>query len=83
MAVLKLQKIGNSYGFRIPKEALEHAGFHAEDQYELVEEKGVLVIVKRPPPSNLWTFREPELTDEDQKWIEADLGEKSEKGKKK
>jgi antitoxin component of MazEF toxin-antitoxin module len=75
MAALKLQKIGNSYGFRIPKETLDHVGFHAEDKYELVEEGGVLVIVKRPPPPEKWTFQEPDLTDEDKQWLEADLGE--------
>lgn len=75
MAALKLQKIGNSYGFRVPKETLEHVGFHADDQYELIEEEGVLVIVKRPPPSGTWTFREPDLTDEDKQWLESDLGE--------
>lgn len=75
MAALKLQKIGNSYGFRIPKQTLDHVGFSAEDQYELVEEEGVLVIVRRPLPSHLWTFREPALTDEDKRWLEADLGD--------
>ncbi|MGZ3687809.1 MAG: AbrB/MazE/SpoVT family DNA-binding domain-containing protein [Bdellovibrionota bacterium] len=75
MAALKLQKIGNSYGFRIPKETLEHVGFHSEDQYELIEEAGVLVIVKRPPPPETWTFHEPALTDEDKQWLEADLGD--------
>lgn len=78
MAALKLQKIGNSYGFRIPKETLEHVGFHADDQYELVEEQGVLVIVKRPPPLEKWTFEMPELTEEDKRWLEADLGDDDE-----
>ena len=76
MAELKLQKIGNSYGFRIPKETLDHLEFTSGDRYELIEEEGVLVIVKRPPPPEKWTFREPELTDEDTRWLEADLGEK-------
>lgn len=75
MPALKLQKIGNSYGFRIPKETLDHVGFHADDLYELVEEEGVLLIVKRPPPTQKWTFREADLTDEDKQWLEAGLGE--------
>ena len=73
MSSLKLQKIGNSLGFRIPKETLDHLGFQTADQYELMEEDGVLLIVKRPPPSHIWTFREPELTKEDHEWLEADL----------
>jgi antitoxin component of MazEF toxin-antitoxin module len=76
MAAVKLQKIGNSFGFRVPKEMLEHAGFSTDDQYELVEESGVIVIVKRPPPPERWTFREPDLSEEDQQWLETDLGEK-------
>lgn len=76
MSSVKLQKIGNSYGFRIPKETLEQAGFHATDQYEVIEEDGVLVIVKLPPPSAKWTFKEPDLSDEDSQWLEADLGDK-------
>ncbi len=75
MAALKLQKIGNSYGFRIPKDTLDQAGFRASDKFELIEEAGVLVIVKCPPPVNKWRFNEPELTDEDSNWLDADLGE--------
>jgi antitoxin component of MazEF toxin-antitoxin module len=81
MSALKLQKIGNSFGFRIPKETLDQLGFSAEDQYELIEERGSLVIVKRRPPLAQWTFREPDLSSEDLSWLEADLGE--DPGKKK
>jgi antitoxin component of MazEF toxin-antitoxin module len=75
MAAVKLQKIGNSYGFRIPKDSLKHAGFRAADRYELIEEDGVIVIVKAPVPTQKWAFKDAVLTDEDRRWVEADLGE--------
>ena len=82
MSALKLQKIGNSLGFRIPKETLDQLGFQTADQYELIEEGGALLIVKRPPPPQTWTFREPELSAEDHAWLEADLSAPGKKPKR-
>lgn len=71
MAAIKLQAIGNSYGFRLPKEALKISGFSPDDQYEAFSEDGVIVIVKRLPHHSQWRFSSPKLNPEDRKWVNA------------
>lgn len=43
---LKLEQMGNFYGFFIPKELLEKLDFTPEDDFELLEENGQLNISK-------------------------------------
>jgi antitoxin component of MazEF toxin-antitoxin module len=75
MTRVKLQKIGNSFGFRIPKQTLDGVGFRARDQYELIEESGGIVIVKRGPAVAKWKFASAKLDADDRAWLDADLGE--------
>lgn len=73
MSAAKLQKIGNSLGFRISKPELEAAGFDEEGDYELIAEKGVIMIVKKRPHSSKWFFKDTALTGEDTQWLESKL----------
>lgn len=73
MSQVKLQKIGNSYGVRISKTDLEIAGFDDSFDYELIAEKGVIVLVKRRPHHSKWVFKNTALTKEDKQWLESKL----------
>ena len=43
---LKLEQMGNFYGFFIPKEVLEKLAFTKDEEYELTAENGQLIITK-------------------------------------
>lgn len=73
MSQVKLQKIGNSFGFRIPKGDLETAGFDENFDYELIAEKGVIVLVKRRPHRSKWVFKDTAFSSEDIEWLESKL----------
>lgn len=73
MSQVKLQKIGNSLGFRISKNDLEAAGFDESFDYELIAEKGVIVLVKRQPHHSKWVFKNTALSKEDKEWLESRL----------
>jgi antitoxin component of MazEF toxin-antitoxin module len=78
MSAVKLQKIGNSLGFRVPKPELEKAGFDVDSEYELISEKGIISLVKRRPHHSQWQFPQADLSKEDREWLEADLGDDGE-----
>jgi hypothetical protein len=71
MSTAKLQKIGNSLGFRISKNDLDIAGFEENSDYELIAEKGVIVLVKKRPHASKWVFKDTALTKEDKQWLES------------
>jgi len=73
MPAIKLQAIGNSFGFRLPQESLKTAGFTPSDEYEFFSQEGVIVILKRLPHHSKWQFESPKLSREDQEWVDADL----------
>jgi antitoxin component of MazEF toxin-antitoxin module len=74
----KLSKVGNSYSVRIPKEKLLRAGFNSGDELEIIEKEGLLLIFKKKPHHQEWSFDgETSLTSEDQQWLDADFGESS------
>lgn len=73
MSAVKLQKIGNSLGFRVAKTDLEAADFDADSEYELIAEKGVILLVKKRPHSSKWVFKDTSLSKEDQLWLESNL----------
>lgn len=73
MSQVKLQKIGNSFGFRVSKTDLEAAGFDESFDYELIAEKGVIVLVKRRAHHSKWVFKNTALTQEDKAWLESKL----------
>lgn len=73
MSAAKLQKIGNSLGFRISKNELETAGFDESSDYELIAEKGVILIVKKRPHASKWIFKDTDLSKEDKNWLESRL----------
>ena len=43
---LKLEQMGNFYGFFIPKEILEKLAFSKDEDYELIAENGHIIISK-------------------------------------
>jgi antitoxin component of MazEF toxin-antitoxin module len=70
----KLSKIGNSFSVRIPKEKLSRAGFSNDDKLEIIEKRGVLLILKKIPHHSQWKFEgDTTLTEEDKQWLEADF----------
>ena len=73
MSAVKLQKIGNSFGFRVPKQDLEFAGFDEDCDYELIAEKGVILLVKKRIHHSRWIFKDTSLSVEDQRWLEAKM----------
>lgn len=73
MSQAKLQKIGNSLGFRVSKIDLEAAGFDESFDYELIAEKGVILLVKKRAHSSKWVFKNTALSKEDKEWLESDL----------
>lgn len=73
MSQAKLQKIGNSLGFRIPKSELEQAGFDETFDYEIIAEKGVILLVKKRPHHTKWSFKDTALSREDIEWLESKL----------
>lgn len=73
MSQAKLQKIGNSFGFRVSKNDLEAAGFDESFDYELIAEKGVILLVKKRSYSSKWIFKDTALSKEDKEWLESDL----------
>lgn len=76
MGAVKLQKIGNSLGFRVGKADLESAGFDEDCDYELIAEKGVIILVKKRPHHSKWSFKDTGLSKEDRDWLEAKLDER-------
>jgi hypothetical protein len=73
MGAVKLQKIGNSFGFRISKGDLEVAGFDADCDYDLIAEKGVILLVKKRAHASDWVFKDTDLSEEDLSWLESRL----------
>lgn len=73
MSAAKLQKIGNSLGFRVSKSDLETAEFDESFDYELIAEKGVIMLVKKRPHHSKWVFKDTSLSKEDREWLESDL----------
>jgi len=73
MSQAKLQKIGNSLGFRVSKNDLEAAGFDENSDYELIAEKGVILLVKKRPHASKWIFKNTALSKEDREWLESNL----------
>ncbi len=73
MPAIKLQAIGNSFGFRLPQDSLKTAGFTPNDEYEYFSQEGVIVILKRLPHHTTWYFDSPKLTAEDKEWVDSDL----------
>ena len=73
MSSAKLQKIGNSFGFRVSRNDLEAAGFDESFDYELIAEKGVILLVKKRPHSSKWVFKDTALSKEDREWLESNL----------
>jgi antitoxin component of MazEF toxin-antitoxin module len=73
MGAIKLQAIGNSFGFRMPQESLKTAGFTPSDEYEFFSQEGVIVILKRLPHHSRWTFEAPKMSAEDRDWVDAKL----------
>jgi antitoxin component of MazEF toxin-antitoxin module len=73
MSAVKLQKIGNSFGFRISRPELEAAGFDENGDYELVAEKGVIMIVRKRAHASKWIFKDTALNAEDTQWLESKL----------
>lgn len=73
MSAAKLQKIGNSLGFRISKTDLETAEFDESFDYELIAEKGVIMLVKKRPHASKWVFNDTALSKEDKEWLESNL----------
>lgn len=71
----KLSKVGNSFSVRIPKEKLSKAGFSNDDELEIIEKRGVLLILKKIPHHSQWRFEgDTTLSEEDKQWLEADFG---------
>lgn len=77
MSAAKLQKIGNSFGFRVSKNDLETAGFDESFDYELIAEKGVILLVKKRPHSTKWVFKDTALSKEDREWLESNLEDRN------
>ena len=73
MSHAKLQKIGNSLGFRVSKADLEAAGFDETFDYEIIAEKGVILLVKKRPHHSKWKFKDTALSKEDIEWLESKL----------
>lgn len=77
MSNAKLQKIGNSFGFRVSRNDLELAEFDQDSDYELIAEKGVILLVKRRPHSSKWIFKDTALSKEDREWLESNLEDRN------
>jgi len=76
MGVIKLKKIGNSQGVTISKELLEKTGFELGDELEVQIYDGKLIIFKKPLHHSEMKFKGPtDISEEDQAWLNADLGE--------
>lgn len=75
MGALKLRDIGTSQGFVIPKSELNKAGFSKDDEFEILVKENSISILKRKPHHSKWSFPEPKLPEDDQSWVDADLGE--------
>ena len=78
MGTVKLRDIGSGLGFIIPKKYLSDAGFGKGEEYQLFVSGGSISILKRRAPNSQWKFPDPELSQEDQEWVDADLGENDE-----
>lgn len=73
MSQAKLQKIGNSFGFRISKSDLEVADFDEDSEYEIIAEKGVIMLLKKQPHHSKWRFKDVKLSKDDHEWLESKL----------
>ena len=73
MGKAKLQKVGNSLGFRIPRKDLKTADFDKDSDYELIANKGVIFVIKKYSHPTEWVFSNTALTIDDRKWLESNL----------
>lgn len=74
MSAQKIRKVGNSLGIIFPKEIQEILNISEGDIIDLVPVAGNKVILdSRLPHHSQWVFKNPKLTDEDRKWVDADL----------
>lgn len=74
---IKLVKIGNSQGIRLPKAVLDQVGLTGVA--ELSVENGRIVLRPEKGPRAGWeeafAATSTELDDEDREWLEADLSD--------
>ncbi len=49
MAITRIQKWGNSYGLRIPKNILEELGLNPDSRLEIRQEEGKIIITPIHP----------------------------------
>lgn len=77
MSAAKLQKIGNSLGFRVGRSDLETAEFEENCDYELIAEKGIILLVKKRPHASQWVFKDTALSKEDKAWLESKLEDRN------
>jgi len=80
MSNLKIRKVGNSLGVIFPKEIQEALNITEGDTIDVTAIGGNKVVLdSHLPHHSKWTFKNVELNDEDQKWLNADLEDDNDK----
>lgn len=62
MSNTKLQKRGNSFGFKVSTTDLEAAGFDKSSDYEIIAQEGFILFAKKRPHASKWVFKDPALS---------------------
>lgn len=74
MSSLKIRKVGNSLGVILPKEIQEALQVSEGDVIDFTTiDKNKILLKSHLPHHSQWKFKNVELSQEDQQWIDADL----------
>ncbi len=76
MSALKIRKVGNSLGVLFPKEIQDALNVSEGDIIDVdIIQKNKVILEAHLPHHSKWKFNDTDLTNEDSKWINADLEE--------
>lgn len=80
MSSLKIRKVGNSLGVIFSREVQDALNVAEGDTIDVTAIAGNRVVLDAHlPHHSKWVFKDTSLTAEDQKWIDADLEDESDK----
>jgi putative addiction module antidote len=80
MSHLKIRRVGNSLGVIFPKEIQEALNITEGDIIDVTTLGGNMVVLgSHLPHHSQWTFKNTKLSDEDQRWLDADLEDNNDK----
>lgn len=78
MSSLKIRKVGNSLGVIFSKEIQETLNVSEGDLIDVTTTSNKIILDSHLPHHSSWKFEDTALSNEDKKWIDAELEDEDE-----